>query len=68
MRLVEIIRGLATSDEVYQIVEDASAKMGKCRYGAKTCPGSYQPGPAGMINRPGELYEGVAPAEISTIS
>lgn len=29
MRLVEIIRGLDTSDEVYQIISDISEKMGK---------------------------------------
>ena len=65
MRLVEIIRGLATSDEVYQIVEDASIKMGKVPVWCKDVPGFVSNRVLQvMINEAlWELYEGVAPAE-----
>ena len=65
MRLVEIIRGLATSDEVYQIVEDASKKMGKVPVWCKDVPGFVSNRVLQvMINEAlWELYEGVAPAE-----
>ena len=67
MRLVEIIRGLATSDEVYQIVEDASKKWAKCRYGAKT-PGFVSNRVLQvMINEACGLYEGVARRNIDNI-
>ncbi|NPV27959.1 MAG: 3-hydroxybutyryl-CoA dehydrogenase [Firmicutes bacterium] len=39
MRLVEIIRGLATSDEVYKIIEDLSVKMGKVPVEVRDVPG-----------------------------
>jgi 3-hydroxybutyryl-CoA dehydrogenase len=65
MRLVEIIRGLATSDEVYQVVEEASIKMGKVPVWCKDVPGFVSNRVLQvMINEAlWELYEGVAPAE-----
>jgi len=65
MKLVEIIRGLATSDEVYQIIEDASIKMGKVPVWCKDVPGFVSNRVLQvMINEAlWELYEGVAPAE-----
>ena len=39
MKLVEIIRGLATSDETFQTVESLSEKMGKTPLEAKDFPG-----------------------------
>lgn len=65
MKLVEVIRGLATSDEVYQIVEEASIKMGKVPVWCKDVPGFVSNRVLQvMINEAlWELYEGVAPAE-----
>jgi 3-hydroxybutyryl-CoA dehydrogenase len=65
MKLVEIIRGLATTDEVYKIVEDASIKMGKVPVWCKDVPGFVSNRVLQvMINEAlWELYEGVAPAE-----
>ncbi|MGB4702845.1 MAG: 3-hydroxybutyryl-CoA dehydrogenase [Syntrophomonadaceae bacterium] len=65
MKLVEIIRGLATSDEVYQIVEETSIKMGKVPVWCKDVPGFVSNRVLQvMINEAlWELYEGVAPAE-----
>lgn len=39
MKLVEIIRGLQTSDEVYQLVEDLSKQMGKVPVSVNDFPG-----------------------------
>lgn len=39
MKLVEIIRGLATSDEVFQLTRDLSVKMGKIPVPANDYPG-----------------------------
>jgi len=39
MKLVEIIRGLATSDEVYQIIADLSVQMGKVPVEVRDVPG-----------------------------
>lgn len=65
MKLVEVIRGLATTDEVYKIVEDASIKMGKVPVWCKDVPGFVSNRVLQvMINEAlWELYEGVAPAE-----
>ena len=65
MRLVEIIRGLATTDEVYQVVEEVSKKMGKVPVWCKDVPGFVSNRVLQvMINEAlWELYEGVAPAE-----
>jgi 3-hydroxybutyryl-CoA dehydrogenase len=65
MKLVEIIRGLATTDEVYQIIEDASIKMGKIPVWCQDVPGFVSNRVLQvMINEAlWELYEGVAPAE-----
>ncbi|MEN6459993.1 MAG: 3-hydroxybutyryl-CoA dehydrogenase [Syntrophomonas sp.] len=65
MKLVEIIRGLATTDEVYQIIEAASIKMGKIPVWCKDVPGFVSNRVLQvMINEAlWELYEGVAPAE-----
>ncbi len=65
MRLVEIIRGLATTDEVYNIIEEASIKMGKVPVWCKDVPGFISNRVLQvMINEAlWELYEGVAPAE-----
>ena len=65
MRLVEVIRGLATTDEVYKIVEDASIKMGKVPVWCNDVPGFVSNRVLQvMINEAlWELYEGVAPAE-----
>ena len=64
MRLVEIIRGLATSDECYADIEAASVKMGKIPVWCKDVPGFVSNRvPQVMINEAlWELYEGVAPA------
>ncbi|WP_276623972.1 3-hydroxybutyryl-CoA dehydrogenase [Syntrophomonas wolfei] len=65
MKLVEIIRGLATTDEVYKIIEEASIKMGKTPVWCKDVPGFISNRVLQvMINEAlWELYEGVAPAE-----
>ncbi|MCX5780179.1 MAG: 3-hydroxyacyl-CoA dehydrogenase NAD-binding domain-containing protein, partial [Firmicutes bacterium] len=39
MKLVEVIRGLATSDDVYNTIEEASIKMGKVPVWCKDVPG-----------------------------
>lgn len=39
MKLVEVIRGLATSDEVYKTIEDLSIKMGKTPVEVNDAPG-----------------------------
>ncbi len=39
MKLVEVIRGLATSDETYNIVEDLAKKMGKTPVAVNDYPG-----------------------------
>lgn len=39
MRLVEVIRGLSTSDETYKIIEETSIKMGKTPVEVKDVPG-----------------------------
>jgi 3-hydroxyacyl-CoA dehydrogenase (EC 1.1.1.35) len=39
MKLVEIIRGLATTDEVYKLIEDMSIKMGKIPVEVNDFPG-----------------------------
>lgn len=65
MKLVEIIRGLATTDEVYKDIEAASIKMGKVPVWCKDVPGFISNRVLQvMINEAlWELYEGVAPAE-----
>lgn len=65
MKLVEVIRGLATSEAVYQIIEEASIKMGKVPVWCKDVPGFISNRVLQvMINEAlWELYEGVAPAE-----
>lgn len=65
MKLVEVIRGLATSDETYQIVRDLSDKLGKTALDCHDSPGFVSnrvlmP----MINEAiFTLYEGVASRE-----
>lgn len=44
MKLVEIIRGLATTDECYADIEAASIKMGKVPVWCTTYPGSFPTG------------------------
>jgi len=65
MKLVEIIRGLATTDEVYQVIEETSIKMGKVPVWCNDVPGFVSNRVLQvMINEAlWELYEGVAPAE-----
>jgi len=65
MKLVEIIRGLATTDEVYQDIEAASIKMGKVPVWCNDVPGFVSNRVLQvMINEAlWELYEGVAPAK-----
>ena len=65
MKLVEVIRGLATSDDVYNTIETASIKMGKVPVWCKDVPGFISNRVLQvMINEAlWELYEGVAPAE-----
>lgn len=65
MKLVEVIRGLATSDECYQDIEAASIKMGKTPVWCKDVPGFISNRVLQvMINEAlWELYEGVAPAQ-----
>lgn len=65
MKLVEVIRGLATSDDVYTTIESASIKMGKVPVWCKDVPGFISNRVLQvMINEAlWELYEGVAPAE-----
>jgi len=65
MKLVEIIRGLATSDEVYAKIEALSVEMGKTPVAVNDAPGFVSnriliP----MINEAAYvLYEGIASAE-----
>ncbi|MDF2068079.1 3-hydroxybutyryl-CoA dehydrogenase [Bacillus sp. Cr_A10] len=65
MKLVEIIRGLATSDEVYAVIEDMTKKLGKVPVEVNDFPGFVSnrilmP----MINEAiYTLYEGVASKE-----
>lgn len=65
MKLVEVIRGLATTDEVYQIVEDLTKQMGKIPVEVNDYPGFISnrvllP----MINEAiYAVYEGVATPE-----
>jgi 3-hydroxybutyryl-CoA dehydrogenase len=65
MTLVEVIRGIATSDETYRLVEEASKKMGKTPIEVNDYPGFISnrvlmP----MINEAiFALYEGVATRE-----
>ena len=65
MKLVEVIRGVATSDEVYKIIEETSEKMGKIPVECKDVPGFVSNRVLQvMINEAlWELYEGVATAE-----
>jgi 3-hydroxybutyryl-CoA dehydrogenase len=65
MKLVEVIRGLATTDDVYNTIEAASIKMGKVPVWCKDVPGFISNRVLQvMINEAlWELYEGVAPAE-----
>ncbi len=65
MKLVEIIRGLATTDQVYDDIEKASIKMGKVPVWCNDVPGFVSNRVLQvMINEAlHELYEGVAPAE-----
>jgi len=65
MKLVEVIRGLATSDEIYQIIEELAQKLGKTPVEVNDFPGFVSnrilmP----MINEAiFTLYEGVASKE-----
>jgi 3-hydroxybutyryl-CoA dehydrogenase len=65
MKLVEVIRGLATSDEVYNTIEDLSVKMGKTPVEVNDAPGFV----ANRILIPMlneavyTLYEGIATVE-----
>lgn len=65
MKLVEVIRGLATSDDVYNAIEAASIRMGKVPVWCNDVPGFVSNRVLQvMINEAlWELYEGVAPAE-----
>jgi 3-hydroxybutyryl-CoA dehydrogenase len=65
MKLVEIIRGLATTDECYADIEAASIKMGKVPVWCNDVPGFVSNRVLQvMINEAlWELYEGVAPAK-----
>lgn len=65
MKLVEIIRGLATTDECYKDIEAASIKMGKVPVWCNDVPGFVSNRVLQvMINEAlWELYEGVAPAK-----
>ena len=62
MKLVEIIRGLATSDETYEIVRQASLDLGKVPVEVRDVPGFVSNRVLQiMINEAiYELYEGVA--------
>ncbi|WP_328597398.1 3-hydroxybutyryl-CoA dehydrogenase [Heliobacterium mobile] len=70
MKLVEIIRGLATSDEVYQVIEDLAKQMGKVPVAVNDVPGFVSNRISQvMINEAiWCLYEGVGnPEGIDTI-
>ena len=65
MKLVEVIRGIATTDAVCATIEETSAKMGKTPVQCKDVPGFVSNRVLQvMINEAlWELYEGVATAE-----
>ncbi|PIE71423.1 MAG: 3-hydroxybutyryl-CoA dehydrogenase [Deltaproteobacteria bacterium] len=65
MKLVEVIRGVATTDDVYKVIEETSVKMGKTPVECKDVPGFVSNRVLQvMINEAlWELYEGVATAE-----
>ncbi len=65
MKLVEVIRGLATSDETYEIVKQASLDLGKVPVEVRDVPGFVSNRVLQvMINEAiYELYEGVATVE-----
>ena len=65
MKLVEVIRGLATSDETYQIVKQASLDLNKVPVEVRDVPGFVSNRVLQiMINEAiYELYEGVATVE-----
>ena len=65
MKLVEIIRGLATSDEVYQAVEEMTTKLGKTPVEVNDFPGfvSNRILLPMIIEAIYALYEGVASKE-----
>ena len=65
MKLVEVIRGLATSDETYQIIKEESEALGKVPVEVKDVPGFVSNRVLQiMINEAiYELYEGVATVE-----
>lgn len=65
MKLVEVIRGLATTDEVCKTIEEVSAKMNKTAIECKDVPGFVSNRVLQvMINEAiFELYEGVATTE-----
>ncbi|HZK19046.1 MAG TPA: 3-hydroxybutyryl-CoA dehydrogenase [Clostridia bacterium] len=65
MKLVEIIKGLATSDETYDIIEDLSTKMGKVPVEVNDAPGFVSNRVlCPMINEAAyTVYEGIATPE-----
>jgi len=65
MKLVEIIRGLATSDETFQVVKDLSEKMGKVSVEVNDAPGFVSNRVlVPMINEAiYAVYEGIAEPE-----
>lgn len=65
MKLIEVIRGLATLDKVYQTIEQVCQKMGKTPVWCNDVPGFVSNRILQvMINEAlWELYEGVAPAQ-----
>jgi 3-hydroxybutyryl-CoA dehydrogenase len=70
MKLIEVIRGLKTSDEVFATIEDLSKKLGKVPVSVNDSPGFVAnrillP----MINEAAfTLYEGIAsPKDIDTV-
>ncbi len=65
MKLVEVIRGLATSDETYEIIKEESIALGKTPVEVKDVPGFVSNRVLEiMINEAiYELYEGVATVE-----
>jgi len=70
MKLVEIIRGLATSDETYAAVRDMSVKLNKTPVEVRDVPGFISNRVLQMMINEAIycLYEGVAsPADIDTV-
>ena len=70
MKLVEIIRGLATSDETYAAVRDMSVKLNKTPVDVRDVPGFISNRVLQMMINEAIycLYEGVAsPADIDTV-